>query len=141
VQWDRLELFDAWEFLGVYPLPGAPKKFTQIEKKDFSYQDLAASVDCVISKIGYGVFSECLSNGVPLIYVPRTDFAEHPVLENAIQTWGHGYRCSRDDFYSLRWRRLLADIANRVPPARIAAPGALVCARAIEEFVVSATNI
>ncbi len=46
------------------------------------FTDLLAASDAVLSKPGYGVASECIANQVPLLHLPRMDFAETaPLLE------------------------------------------------------------
>jgi len=131
--WKRLEVFDNWEFLGVCPLDDTPRNYRKVDKKDFSYQDISASVDLMITKIGYGALSECFLNGTPLLYLPRTNFAEYPVLEKAVMEWGGGYRLSEADFMDLKWNEVLNDIENgkRVQP--IHSDGAQVCAKSIEK--------
>lgn len=137
IAWKKLEQFSEWEFIGVYPLSDTPENFHLINKKDFLYQDISASADLMITKIGYGTYTECLSNGVPMLYVPRTDFAEHPVLEKAVEDWGHGYCLSREDFYSLNWRAVLSTVTKNVPPEKIKFNGAYECANKIESFFAS----
>jgi L-arabinokinase len=129
--WKNLERFSDWHFLGVYPLPGAPDNFTLLSEKMFRYHDVIASADVMISKIGYGVYSECLLNGLPLLYVPREDFAEYPVLEAGINRWGHGIGLSKTDFYALKWDDALAALVNTTKPERITSDGAQLCADAI----------
>lgn len=46
-----------------------------------SFSDLIASVDLVVTKSGYGTFSECALRGVPVLYEPRPDWPEAPPLE------------------------------------------------------------
>jgi hypothetical protein len=133
--WGRLESFIDWEFLGVYPLPGNPRNFHLASKKDFKYQDLSASVDCVISKIGYGTFSESIIHGVPIIYVPRGDFSEFPVLEARLKEWGHAYRLEQDDFYRLNWGEQLAAVIDTKRPEPYPINGAKLCAEGIEQFI------
>lgn len=101
--WKELEKFTNWEFLGVYPLPGNPRNFHLITKEHFRYQDLIASTDAMFSKLGYGAVSECMLNGKPIVYLPRTKFAEYPVLEQAVNDWGGGIKMSTEDFYNLNW--------------------------------------
>ena len=43
---------------------------------EYYVPDLIAAVDVVMGKIGYGFVSECIANGTPLIYVPRSDWPE-----------------------------------------------------------------
>src|SRR5262249_22271659 len=40
------------------------------------YPDLVAAADVVISKPGYGIVSECVANGTPLLYTSRGQFVE-----------------------------------------------------------------
>jgi len=42
--------------------------------------DLIAASDVVLGKIGYGFVSECLANGTPLVYVPRSNWPEEPFV-------------------------------------------------------------
>lgn len=42
--------------------------------------DLIAASDVVLGKIGYGFVSECIANGTPLVYVPRSDWPEEPFV-------------------------------------------------------------
>ncbi len=45
-----------------------------------SYTDLLAAADAVVTKLGYGIVSECLANGVALLYTLRGDFIEQEVF-------------------------------------------------------------
>jgi hypothetical protein len=132
-KWKKLERFSEWEFVGLYPLPGAPKNFRCISKREFRHQDVIASVDVVIAKIGYGVYSECLLNGAPLIYLRREHFAEYPVLESAVVEWGNGCRLSHEDYFALRWDDALAAAVAKRRPQPLRSDGALLCALEIEK--------
>jgi len=135
MRWKDLERFRDWDFIGIYPLPGASANYHRIDKKDFPYEDLVASAEVMITKIGYGVTSQSLINGTPLIYLPRQDFAEFPVLEEAIMEWGHGYRLSPEDYCALRWGRALVEVVKRGRPKPVVSDGARVCAREIENWI------
>jgi hypothetical protein len=54
-----------------------------LEDTGLSVSDLIASVDCVITKAGYGTFVEAAASGTPLLYVARPDWPE----EAALATW------------------------------------------------------
>ncbi len=45
-----------------------------------AYQDLVAAADVVISKPGYGIVSECVANGTPLLYTSRGGFVEYEMF-------------------------------------------------------------
>ena len=134
IRWKDLDRFREWNFIGIYPLPDASANYHLVYKKDYSYEDLLASSDAVIGKVGYGIVSQCRVNGAPLVYLPREDFAEFPVLERAIQEWGHGYRVSPEDYLGLKWERVLEEIAGRRRPKPQTFEGARICAREIERF-------
>jgi len=135
IRWKDLERFRDWNFIGIYPLPGAPSNYHLVYKKDYPYEDLVASADALIGKIGYGVVSQCRVNGVPLIYLPREDFAEFPVLERAIQDWGHGYRLSPEEYRALKWEGVLGEILGQGRPKPVFSEGAKICAREIERLI------
>jgi hypothetical protein len=128
VDWRRLEGFGGWEFVGVYPLPGAPKNYHLASKDRFRYQDLPASADAVIAKMGYGVFSESLLNGIPLVYPPREDFAEFPTLDAEAKRLGSGVCINMDEFCSLGWAELLDDTVNKNTMKPVVCDGAMRCA-------------
>ncbi len=136
-KWQKLNSFSDWEFLGLYQLPSNPSNFHLMEKKIFPYQDLVSSADCVISKIGYGVVSECFLNGTPLIYLPRENFAEYPVLENAVQKWGMGYCLSQEQYYSLQWCDALNHVAQKGKYPPMACSGAPVAAELIQSLILT----
>jgi len=135
IRWGELGKFRGWHFLGIYPLPGASANYHLMDKKTFSYEDLVASAELMVTKIGYGVVSQALINGTPLIYLPREDFAEFPVLEKAIQEWGHGYRLSKEDYYAVKWERVLEEVSRRERPKPVPSEGGRICARQIENLI------
>jgi hypothetical protein len=135
VRWERMERFGDWEFFGLYPLPGAPPNYHVVNKKSFSYQDLTASMSCLIAKVGYGIYADAILNGLPLLHLPRPDFAEYPVLAAALQEWGGAYCLDTPAFCNLEWDQPLAECARRPRPQPAQAHGAALCARAIVDFV------
>jgi hypothetical protein len=141
VLWRNLEKFKDWDFIGIYPVPGEPANYHLVSKNDFRYLDLVASVDVMISKIGYGIFSQSLIHGTPLIYLPRDDFAEFPVLEQGMVEWGHGYRLSRDEYCALRWEGVLREVVTRERPVPRNSNGAKICAREIEKILGGASRM
>jgi hypothetical protein len=132
--WKLLEAFDEWEFFSLYPLPGSPGNCHLVSTHDYRYQDCMASADVMVSKLGYGVVAECLINGLPIIYLPRTGFAEYPVLERAVEKWGHGYFLSKEEYCSLQWREALASAVGRGKPLPMRSTGARQCAEEIENL-------
>jgi L-arabinokinase len=131
VRWERLETIQGWSFIGIYPLSPAPSNYYCIDSSEFRYQNLSASVDCVIGKVGYGTFSESILNGVPMLFVPRKQFAEYPVLERALFRWGHGHRLTEQAFFGVRWEAALREIRHRAPPPPYRSDGVGQCVNQI----------
>jgi hypothetical protein len=130
----KLAGFAEWEFLGICPIDGAPANYHLIPKTDFSYQDLAASADVMICKLGYGAVAEAMIHGTPLLYLPRGNFAEYPALHAAVRAWGGGHRLPREAFVALDWGPILETVIKngRLKPCR--SDGARMCAKAIENL-------
>ncbi|MFP4014384.1 MAG: hypothetical protein ACLFVQ_09890 [Chitinispirillaceae bacterium] len=125
--WHRLETFTDWEFVGVYPLGADPSNYHLVSKERFRYEDLSASADVIISKMGYGVFSESLFHGIPLIYLPREHFAEYPVLDREAQRLGLGLCLEPERYLHLQWDGILEHSA-RLKRTPYADEGARICA-------------
>lgn len=83
----RLELQEEYEFFTVYPLKWSRSNLHTVHREIFSFPDVVASVDAVVSKPGFGILSDCVVNEKPLIYADRSDFAEFDVLESAIKKY------------------------------------------------------
>jgi len=132
VNWRKLDDIDGWEFVGVYPLPGNPKNYHTVRKDQFRYEDLSASADAIIAKMGYGVFSESILNGIPLIYLPRDDFAEFPVLDAEAKRLGNGVCVDAEMFADVGWGDVLGDIVKKNKGMKpVAYEGARACVEKI----------
>jgi hypothetical protein len=108
--WDRLgQLADRGvHFVGFHPAPVGPiTNLHVIPAEEWTGADLAASVDAVVAKAGYGTVCEAMVSGTPMIYPPRTGFAEHRALDRALRAWGGGVPASLREFAGLRLGRLL----------------------------------
>jgi hypothetical protein len=98
MDWDALGRIAGWTFL-VYDLPPRPQaNVVVLDRRVWPYADAAASVEAVFSKAGYGTVTECIANGVPLIYVARTAFAEYEALVHGMDRWGGGIPLSDAKF-------------------------------------------
>ena len=56
--------------------------------EDVPYQDIIAGSSIVFSKAGYGILSEAMRSGKPLILVERNSFPESPYLERYAEKRG-----------------------------------------------------
>ncbi|MEM7263318.1 MAG: hypothetical protein AAF488_15120 [Planctomycetota bacterium] len=79
------------------------------------FPDIVQSVDAVMTKPGYGVISECLLAGTPLVSVARQGFRETaPMLDELRDVAPHSH-VSREDFFAGRW----IDAVNRALESNI----------------------
>lgn len=116
--WDRLASFPEIAFVGYRPAPesvGVVPNLHVVSIAEWNDGDLAASVDAAIAKAGYGSVCAAMSSGTPLIYPPRAGFAEFPVLDAALRSWGGGIPMSERQYREMDLGPLL-DRAFRVRP-------------------------
>ena len=114
--WDRIAGLSGVHFVGFHPAPIGPlANFHVVPPHDWNGSDLAASADAIVAKAGYGTACEAMASGTPLIYPPRTGFAEHRALDKALRAWGGGIPASARDFAELRLERLLETAFARKP--------------------------
>ncbi len=77
------------------------------DKVGIEYADLLASVDLVITKPGYGTFTEAAVAGVPVLYVERRDWPETQALTDWLGGVAH---CAEIDAVALRLGRFAPEI-------------------------------
>lgn len=96
-----------------------------IGRLELPFSEVLASVDLLITKPGYGSFSEAAACGLPVAYIPRSDWPEEPYLIEWLERRGHAAALSRADADEGRVadiiRRLLA--AGRYRPVQPAGVG------------------
>ena len=95
----------------------------------FRYEDLVAAVDVVVTKPGYGIISECIAAGRPMLYTSRGHFREYDVLVRAMPRY---LRCKYIDQQSLlagTWTQALDELLKQpAAPETLAMDGADVAA-------------
>jgi hypothetical protein len=134
IDWAALERFTDWVFLLDRPLPQTVSNARAFDPGLWRYADVAASVNAVVSKAGYGTVTECIANSVPLIYLPRFGFAEHDALVLGMNEWGGGIEISEQAFHAGDWRNALDTVLNVKPNSNaFAVNGAEVIAQKLGE--------
>ena len=119
------EIADAQHLTVLAPLREPPAGLT--------YPDLVAAADVVLSKPGYGIISECVANGTPLLYTSRGRFAEYDVFVAEMPRVLRCRHLDRADFLAGRWREAVdALLAQPSPPEVARVDGAQVAADEIE---------
>lgn len=94
---------------------------------DFS--DVLRISDAVISKLGYGIVSECIATQTRLVWPPRAGFAEDWVMENEAPQYLPMLRMPVEDFRAGRWGKSLS-AAMQLPASTqtMRTDGAAACA-------------
>ena len=67
-------------FLFKHPLSFRFSNGICLDDLPLSYADVVGAVDGVITKPGYGIVSDCLAHGTPVIYTDRGFFPEYDIL-------------------------------------------------------------
>ena len=113
---DRVEALSEYEFFTVLPLEWKRSNIHPVPRDQFSFADVIASVDVVVTKPGFGILSECIANGKPMVYVDRTDFAEYPVLEAGLKRYLKHVHVSAERLYAGDLGEALAAVSDAAEP-------------------------
>ncbi len=105
-----------YEFLAMPELKCYPANIHHLSDDDFPFSDIVASCDCVLTKPGYGIISDCIANGKPLVHAERKDFREYEVLLGNINRYLKHAQLSMKELYSGRLARALAEIERTPAP-------------------------
>ncbi len=135
IHWPALEQWTDWVFLVDGPLPQPIANVRAFDAHHWRYADVAASVDAVVSKAGYGTLTECIANSVPLVYLPRHGFREHEALVLGMNRWGGGVEISEPAFFAGEWGvALRSALTARPDPSVFPINGADIIANKLVEL-------
>lgn len=81
-RWPRL---DGWVWLTPMDVPPDRSDLRPLTAAGLDFPDLLASADVLVTKPGYGAFSEAGLLGCPVLYLPRPDWPECPHLDLWLQ--------------------------------------------------------
>ena len=90
-----------------------------LRRAELSYTDLLAASDVVVSKLGYGIVSECIASRVPLLYTFRGRFVEQDVFVHEMPAV---LRCRHIDAKDLRegdWTAAVSALLTQPEPPRV----------------------
>lgn len=138
----RIEAIEGAVFLHKHPLHYELRNGISLDPYDLSYADVVAAVDAVITKPGYGIVSDCLAHGTPMIYCDRGDFPEYPILVEAMDAQLPTAYLPSSDLYEGRWEMALRAIHDSPSPSRpVRTDGARVCAERILAALKATTQV
>ncbi len=106
--------FPDWEFLTFDALAPELANLRRITDHCYRPVDFMPLVGRVVSKPGYGTYSEALRLGVPLVSLRRQDFAEAPYLLTGLEQWSEHQILEPQEFCTGDWDFLTQPL---VPPS------------------------
>lgn len=90
---------------------------TAFEPLGHAFADLLASVDAIVTKPGYGTFTEAVANGAAVLYQRRDDWPEQDCLIDWLHAHGRAHQVSEAEFCTGELAAALeAVLKGTVPP-------------------------
>lgn len=89
----------------------------EMRRFGMTYTDLLAAADVVATKLGYGIVSECLANGVALLYTLRGDFVEQDVFMREMPAVMRSLHIGSNDLLAGRWAESVDSLLSQPSPA------------------------
>jgi hypothetical protein len=108
---DKLPRLDGWTWLigGEGP---SRDDMVRWEKTGIDFTDLVASVDVVLTKPGYGTFTEAGLAGTPLLYLERPDWPETAHLAAWLERYAPCRAASESQIFSPELEKLLMELGG-----------------------------
>ena len=103
------------------------------EPLDLPFADLLHSVDAVLTKPGYGTFTETACNGTPVLYLRRNDWPEQDCLIDWLERNGRCAEIGSDQLASERLPAALAALWQQSAPPLPKPDGAAKAAQLIAD--------
>jgi len=121
-------------FLVPHPLPAAPSNILSIATHTLDFTDLVAASHVVLSKLGYGILSDCIETQTPLLFPPRTGFREDDISRQICPQYLPMHELPTADLQSGHWRPHLTALRHHPqPPQRMQTDGDQAIARLLLE--------
>jgi L-arabinokinase len=140
LDWDadavrRVSALDDFAFVTVKPLEWQAANFVALDPAALAFRDIVASVDVVVSKPGFGIVSECIASGTPIVYADRGDFVEYPVLVAGIEEHLRNVHVPSERLYEGDLAPYLEAVSARpAPTGRLPRGGSRVAAHRMASF-------
>lgn len=125
------------QFLVNQAIENPPENLRVIDSwAEVDFSDILGACDASISKLGYGILSDCIANRTALLYPPRTGFREDEISRKVCPRYMRMREISREDFAAGNWRRELTLLLGQAPaPNSMLINGDRVIAELVSESV------
>ncbi|RAU22526.1 hypothetical protein CU669_07495 [Paramagnetospirillum kuznetsovii] len=98
----RFPKLAGWSWLTTLDSPEDRGDIRPWRAAGMAYVDMAASVDVIITKPGYGTFVEAAMAGIPVLYLEREDWPECPHLDDWLKSNGRALAVTEADLVGSR---------------------------------------
>ena len=107
IPYANVQHFPDWLFLTLdHDAPADYPNLMALNGQAYRPVDLMAICGRVVSKPGYGTFAEACRLSVPLVALPRQDFAEAQYLLQGLQQYSHHQILEPGEFFESNWEFL-----------------------------------
>jgi hypothetical protein len=135
IPYANVQHFPDWLFLTLdRDAPNRWPNLIRLDGQTYRPVDLMSVCGVVISKPGYGTFSEACRLNIPLITVPRRDFAEAQYLIEGIQHYNHHQILEPGEFTQSAWEFLHRPCHPPRSPQRVPIDGNELIVQAMGQF-------
>ena len=100
----------------------------ELEAAGLEYTDLVGAADVVVTKPGYGIVTDCIGAGTPLVYTDRGYFPEYPILSREMKRYIPAVHATNDEVRHGRLGSALDAVRAMPLPGRPRIDGADVAA-------------
>ena len=139
VPYDGLAAFADWQFITLdKDVPVLPN-LLQVDGVDYRPVDFMPLCDRILSKPGYGTFSEACRQNVGVMTIQREGFSETPLLLAGLRQQLPHRVLSDADFFSGDWAFLKKPLEPATAETRLSHDGNSVIATAVSAYFASTT--
>jgi len=105
-----------WHWMTTVDTPSGRHDMSRWERTGLAFADLIASATVVVSKPGYGTFTESAFAGTPVAYVPRPNWPESPHLDRWLARNGRCREVQPAELLSPDLAGLLSELVSAPAP-------------------------
>ncbi|TAF04953.1 MAG: glycosyl transferase, partial [Nostocales cyanobacterium] len=134
IPYDNIKRFSDWQFITFDASAPELPNLIKIPNRQYRPVDFMPICGRVVSKPGYSTFAEATRLELPIITIPRNDFAEAALLLEGIRNYNHHQIITPADFFNGNWD-FLDDLPQRPKqPQPIAKDGHETIAKAVINY-------
>ena len=136
IPYHHLEKFPDWQFITfAASAPDQIPNLLKITTPSLRPLDLMPLCGRVISKPGYSTFAEACYLDVPVVSLPRSDFAEAQYLLAGLQAYSHHQLLAPGEFSDSNWEFLAQPLQPPRSSPPLAKDGKQVIAKAVVDYL------